>query len=217
MLYTVITTIQRPTASVIRLAEFLGSGAGNLVIAGDTKGPDLFDLSAVTNFDESQLTFLDIDAQLESGFAVAGLLPTKHYCRKNIGYLHAMKAGASCIYETDDDNHPMDSWQIRDECISSPRFAETAEAETATWVNVYRHFSDELIWPRGLPLDQIHETSAVTSSPPGSLENAKREAGFWAPIQQGLANVAPNLAGFGQINPPIDADHIATGFGHQAE
>lgn len=193
MLYTVITTIQRPTASVLRLAEYLRDGAGNLVIAGDTKGPDSFDLSSVDGFSESQLAFLNIEAQLATGFAVAEKLPTKHYCRKNVGYLHAMRAGASCIYETDDDNHPTDQWRVRDEWLQQARFVADKTSESSKWVNVYRHFSDELIWPRGLPLDQIHETSQITDAAPNSLDHAKNERGLWAPIQQGLANVAPDV------------------------
>ena len=193
MLHTVITTIQRPTPSVLRLAEFLADGAGQLVIAGDTKGPDSFDLSGVTGFDASQLSFLDIESQMATGFGVANLLPTKHYCRKNIGYLHAMRAGARCIYETDDDNHPMETWRVREEWLSQPRFVRTESTDGSTWVNVYRHFSDELIWPRGLPLDQIHETSEASGTPPESMSGASSESGFWAPIQQGLANVAPDV------------------------
>lgn len=196
MFYTVITTIQRPTASVLRLAEFLREDAGNLVIAGDTKGPDSFDLSDVDGFGASQLAFLDIDAQLASGFTVTQWLPTKHYCRKNVGYLHAMKAGATCIYETDDDNHPMQGWKIRDERVARPRFVTTeptSQEGSATWVNVYRHFSDELIWPRGLPLNQIHEKSVITGEASIAFEATANDDGFWAPIQQGLANIAPDV------------------------
>ena len=101
MLYSVITTIQRPTDSVRKLAARLTDGNGHLVIAGDTKGPDSFDLSDVNGFDDDQLTFLGIDEQLATQFELAKLLPTKHYARKNIGYLQAVHAGASCIYETE--------------------------------------------------------------------------------------------------------------------
>jgi hypothetical protein len=37
---------------------------------------------------------------------LAESLPTGHYARKNIAYLHAIRSGARCIYETDDDNAP---------------------------------------------------------------------------------------------------------------
>ncbi|QEF99483.1 hypothetical protein Mal15_35480 [Stieleria maiorica] len=198
MLQSVITTIQRPTDSVIRLAESMaGSGAG-LVIAGDTKGPDSFDLSSVDGFESDQLSFLSIDGQLASGFALADLLPTKHYCRKNIGYLHAMRLGATCIYETDDDNAPLDHWTAREEWIDALRFAEGRREDglsnAATWINVYKYFSNELIWPRGLPLDQIRESSVATSVCPSTLAKSSGDsAKHWAPIQQGLANGAPDV------------------------
>lgn len=97
MLCTVITTIQRPTPSVRKLAARLAKGVGRLIIVGDTKGPDNFDLSGILGFTVEQLEFLSINEQLNSGFELAQLLPTKHYARKNIGYLQAIRSGASCI------------------------------------------------------------------------------------------------------------------------
>ena len=53
------------------------------------------------------------------------------------------------------------------------------------WINVYRYFSDSLIWPRGFPLDCIHQCQAPWSS--------LSIADFDAPIQQGLADEAPDV------------------------
>lgn len=194
MLQAVITTIQRPTPCVVRLAVCLASREAGLVIVGDTTGPDQFDLSRVDGFSNDQLAFLTIDDQLSSGFSIAALLPTKHYCRKNIGYLHAIRAGATCLYETDDDNAPLDHWTSREQWVNSLRFAKTMESELPTWVNVYKYFSEELIWPRGLPLDEIREGSIPSSIPDKSLASAADETRkYWAPIQQGLANGAPDV------------------------
>ncbi|EMI17896.1 protein containing DUF288 [Rhodopirellula maiorica SM1] len=189
MLYSVITTIQRPTESVRTLATQL-AGDGHLVIAGDTKGPDSFDLSDVPGFTDQQLTFLDMASQTASEFRLAKLLPTKHYSRKNIGYLHAIHAGANCIYETDDDNAPLDSWQPRTEFIESARVLEAAETGSTNWVNVYRHFSDQNVWPRGLPLDRIHSKFVEASEfqPP-----TNEQGHLWSPIQQGLADGSPDV------------------------
>lgn len=188
MLYSVITTIQRPTGSVRTLARSLADGRGHLVIAGDTKGPDSFDLSDVPGFSSSQLTFLSIESQLQSGFALAELLPTKHYARKNIGYLHAISSGAACIYETDDDNAPLESWTPRSEFIAPVTALRVSEPSGTSWVNVYRHFSDEKIWPRGLPLDEIF-TEAHTVE----YEPVQKNGMYWAPLQQGLADGAPDV------------------------
>jgi hypothetical protein len=39
MLYSVITTNQKPTASVLGLVEKLNEVGGKLIVAGDKKGP----------------------------------------------------------------------------------------------------------------------------------------------------------------------------------
>lgn len=184
MLHCVITTIQEPTASVRKLAERLAGGFGQLIVAGDTKGPAEFNVADIDNFSDGQLTFLPIDDQFNSEFELGRLLPTKHYARKNTGYLQAVRAGATCIYETDDDNAPLESWQPRSEYIGVHEVLRSQSPESPQWVNVYRHFSDQNIWPRGLPLDRIH--TELTASA-GAAETT------WAPIQQGLADGSPDV------------------------
>ena len=134
--FNVITTIQPPTLAVTALAERLRSLEAPLIIIGDKKGPSNFDLPG------SQ--FFSLARQLESPFELAKRLPVGHYTRKNVGYLEAIGQGAECIYETDDDNAPLVHWQPRDE------YAVVQEVAATGWVNVYRCFSDERIWPRGL-------------------------------------------------------------------
>jgi hypothetical protein len=92
-----------------------------------------------------------------------------------------MTSGASCIYETDDDNAPLDSWTIREDVISSGRLVESS---TNRWVNVYRYFSSENIWPRGLPLSEIRSSVPKSTNFLSSLK---------APIQQGLVNGAADV------------------------
>jgi STELLO glycosyltransferases len=183
MLYSVITTIQEPTQSVIKLAERLAGSNDRLVIVGDTKGPRSFDLGRVNGFQTEQLTFLDISAQLGGDFELGGKLPTRHYARKNMGYLYAISYGASCIYETDDDNAPLSSWSPREPFVDARKIGSAAAPDRPVWVNVYKHFTQANIWPRGLPLDQIHTPLADA----GAAERT------WAPIQQGLANGAPDV------------------------
>lgn len=190
MLHAVITTVQIPTDSAKNLARALSGNRGRLVVAGDTKGPATYVLDDIDGFMQEQLAFLSIDAQLETGFQLAELLPTKHYARKNIGYLYAMRAGATCIYETDDDNAPLESWRPRDEYLQPPLVLRAKPGERPRWVNVYRHFSSENIWPRGLPLDRIHSgfESADDFNPA-----ANDQQQVWAPIQQGLADGSPDV------------------------
>lgn len=178
MLQAVITTIQKPTVSVLALVERLRAVGGRLIVIGDKKGPADFSGPAETNQDELSwpVDFFDLKSQLEMPFELARSLPTGHYARKNLGYLQAIARGAECIYETDDDNAPNAAWVLRKEEISGFRLVA---GPGPRWVNVYRYFSPELIWPRGLPLDEIRkETPRVTV--PGRPRRA--------PIQQGLVN-----------------------------
>jgi len=170
-LYCVITTIQQPTADVRALAK--REDISRLVIIGDKKGPASFDLAGAD--------FYDLSRQLSLPYQLASKLPTGAYARKNIGYLIAMAEGASRIYETDDDNAPMDGWSLRQETVQA--IAMTSNG----WVNAYRFFSNENIWPRGLPLNEIKSTDVsydVSNQPLSTVR---------APIQQGLANGSPDV------------------------
>jgi hypothetical protein len=178
MLYSIITTIQEPTASVHGLVARLAATGGKLIVAGDTKGPFSFEGPPGEPW---PVTFLSIEDQQVGRFSLAENLPTKHYARKNIAYLQAISEGATCIYETDDDNAPNLSWQPRSEWIAGGRrLTEAGER----WVNVYRYFSEANIWPRGLPLDEIRTTVPAAER----FDNERR-----APIQQGLVNGSPDV------------------------
>ena len=182
MLYSVITTIQSPTPCVEKLATRLSGMNGRLIVVGDKKGPDSF---TSTNTDWP-VEFLSLDDQNSAGFSITANLPTGHYARKNVAYLHAMHSGASCIYETDDDNAPNEKFIERQETIDSIRrvVAPNADQPGDGWVNVYKYFTDDNIWPRGLPLNEIRtplpETTPSTSP-------------ICAPIQQGLVNGSPDV------------------------
>lgn len=175
MLVSVITTIQEPTRCVEQLVAKLFECGGQLVVAGDTKGPTSFNSSAV----HWPVEFLDIKDQESAGFAITKDLPTKHYARKNVAYLQAIRNGADCIYETDDDNAPNEHWAERSEVVESAR-----HVTKPGWNNVYRYFSEENIWPRGLPLDEIVKPTPPTES---------KDVAIRCPIQQGLVNGSPDV------------------------
>jgi STELLO glycosyltransferases len=172
-LSTVITTIQRPTVSVCKLVRRLVAVKGNLIVVGDKKGPVDYDLEGAQ--------FLSLADQLDSDFELARKLPTAHYARKNVGYLEAISQGASCIYETDDDNAPLDTWEPRAETVRATRIEECG------WMNVYRVFCDDQIWPRGFPIDE------VAASFSGVRTRAEESLDIQAPIQQGLVNNSPDV------------------------
>ncbi len=194
MLYSVITTIQPPTDCVRQLVGRLSEIDGRLIVAGDSKGPEHFESQDAANW---PVEFLSLEDQNSGGYQIAQDLPTGHYARKNIAYLHAIRNGAECIYETDDDNAPLDGWRERSEHIDD---LELVEASSSRWINVYRYFSDELIWPRGLPLTRIRDE--VPSPVPS-------KAGLRAPVQQGLVNNAPDVDAIWRLamDRPFDFDN----------
>jgi len=177
MLYTTITTIQPPTRSVSKLMRHLEQAGGHLVVAGDKKGPESYNARP-----GDRVTFLSFEDQLSSEYQIVSALPAGHYTRKNIAYLKAIAGGASCIYDTDDDNAPNGSWGLREECVEAREVPLPGQGPR--WVNVYAYFSPEQIWPRGLPLNEIRKTPP---QPSGELKP------FCAPVQQGLANGSPDV------------------------
>jgi hypothetical protein len=172
-LFTVITTVQTPTESVRLLAFQLSRVAGKLIVIGDQKGPADYNLEGAE--------FLPLSEQLKSDFDLARALPVGHYARKNVGYLAAIRRGAACIYETDDDNAPQENWKPREQTVAASEIGDRG------WVNVYRFFSKGRIWPRGFPLDGLNGSNHER------LEIAREPEAMQAPIQQGLANNSPDV------------------------
>ena len=151
------------------------------IVAGDEKSPAHFSLAGCD--------FLSLKDQLDSGFELAKQLPTRHYARKNIGYLNAMLHGATVIVETDDDNYATDAfWDKREDHVPADYY------ENAEWLNVYRLFSEENIWPRGFSLEHIKtlpdKTKAINKS-------------CYCPVQQGLADENPDVDALYRMILPI--------------
>lgn len=172
-LAVVITTIQEPTTCVEQLVNKLSSTGSTLISIGDKKGPSRFPIEGAE--------FFPLDDQWEMPFRMARLLPTGHYARKNLGYLLAASRGVGCVYETDDDNAPSDAWHIRSRSVSAQAVGQRP------WLNVFKLFTDKLIWPRGFPLDRIRDAETYHHDPNQALVS------FEAPIQQGLADNAPDV------------------------
>ena len=178
----VVTTINRPTRAVIDILEGAKTLGAGFYIIGDSKSPADFSLPGAH--------YLDLEAQRRTGFAFAALCPTRHYARKNVGYLEAIRDGASVIIETDDDNIPRPGfWAERTRTQTAPL------VEQAGWCNVYAYYAEGRIWPRGLPLDQ------VTVDPPAwaGLKPAQSDC----PIQQGLADENPDVDAIYRLILPL--------------
>jgi hypothetical protein len=178
--FLVVTSINSPNAVLHSLAKGAKESGVQFIVVGDRKSPPDFTLE---NCDYYSLT-----NQQSLGFRFAAECPAGHYSRKNIGYLIALKAGAEIIIETDDDNHPRPNFWVR-----RVRSHISRLESNPGWVNVYRHFTDTHIWPRGLPLDEVTKSPAPISDS-GLIES---------PIQQALADENPDVDAIYRLTLPL--------------
>lgn len=168
----VITSISEPNKALLAFAKECKEQAINFILIGDVASPPDFKLDGCN--------FYDMGRQGSLHFKLSKIIPERHYARKNLGYLVAIERGAEVILESDDDNFPMESFCGRKlDSMQEGRFIEDGG-----WVNVYKYFSDNHIWPRGFPLELLQE-----KIPP--LKPAQKP--LHCPIQQGLADENPDV------------------------
>jgi hypothetical protein len=168
----VVTSIAEPNAPLQALARGCRERGHTFIVIGDEPSP--------TDFSLDGCDFFGLHQQRDLGLKLAILCPTRHYARKNVGYLLAMRAGATLIIETDDDNTPYATfWQQR------TRKQTVRTVINPGWLNAYRYFTDVNIWPRGFRLDRI-------TAPQLAFEDLAMHT-VDAPIQQGLADLDPDV------------------------
>jgi len=192
-LAVVITSVQAPTPAVRAWAARLHGTGAALVVVGDRVGPHEYALDGAR--------FVGIEAQRALPFELARVLPEGHYARKNLGYLVAWAAGARRLYETDDDNAPLPTWGPREERV------DARAVRAPGWHNSFAPFTDEWVWPRGLPLDAVgalphgagdaRASASAGGAGPGAAPVVPAEhaalASHDAPIQQGLVSGEPDV------------------------
>jgi hypothetical protein len=167
---------------MMELANGSSEHGYDFIIIGDTKSPKDFALDGCH--------FFSIQDQLDMDLRIAELCPEDHYSRKNIGYLIAMHNKASLIIDTDDDNIPNENFFLdRNNRINAPLIRDS------NWVNIYRYFSEALIWPRGLPLERINSKLQAFEELP--VHNVK------CPIQQGLVDINPDVDAIYRLILPL--------------
>lgn len=163
----VITSIFNPTQAVHKFAD---NKDYELIVVGDKKTPQ--------NWQCDGVVFLGVENQEVDNFSK--MLPYNHYCRKMLGYLHAFKTGAEIIVDTDDDNIPYDDWNF-------PEFEgnkKVIEADLG-FINIYQLYSNEYIWPRGLPLQYLQHNKDFQNK----IIEKEIKVGIW----QGLADGEPDV------------------------
>jgi hypothetical protein len=178
----VVTSISAPNAALRELAGQSKARGFAFYLIGDVPSPADFSLDGCE--------FYSLARQQATGLKTASLLPTRHYARKNIGYLLAMRSRSRMLLETDDDNMPLSAfWADRKSKQRVPTLAGGG------WTNVYGYFSEVNIWPRGLPLDAIQTPQPAFDSLP-ELETD-------CPIQQGLADGNPDVDAIYRLVLPL--------------
>lgn len=165
----VITSIFNPTEAV---SAFSLNKAYKLVVVGDKKTPKDWSYEGVD--------YLSVDDQQSIGSYLKDLLPYNHYCRKMMGYIYAIKNGSEVIVDTDDDNIPNSDWNF-------PNFQDEFDFIKGKngFVNIYELFTEQKIWPRGLPLRLINTKFDLSNS----VINQEARVGVW----QGLADEDPDV------------------------
>ncbi|MDQ1600739.1 MAG: hypothetical protein QOD68_2213 [Actinomycetota bacterium] len=164
----VITTINPPTSAV---RGFAAAEGWQVYVAGDRKTPADWECPGVQYISHAEQTS-----------RLGRELPSNHYARKMLGYLRAVADGATVIADSDDDNIPRSDWGF-------PAFDgefRTSQPDLG-YVNVYRSYTDQHIWPRGLPLDRVLAADATLRA--ADLRSEQARIGFW----QGLADGDPDV------------------------
>lgn len=167
--YIVITSIYEATEAV---KEFAKIRSHQLIVVGDHKTPN--------NWRYNHVIFLSIADQKRMDFEIVKTLPFNHYCRKMIGYLWAIENNAEFIVDTDDDNIPKSNWAF-------PEMTGVFDLIPSNkgFINIYQLYTNQKIWPRGLPLNLITKDYLLEKT----ITQEKCKIGVW----QGLADEDPDV------------------------
>lgn len=178
----VVTSISAPNSELREISGQCKARGFPFYVIGDVPSPSSFSIDGCE--------FYSLERQKITGLKIAELLPTRHYSRKNIGYLLAMRRRPSMLLETDDDNMPL------------PEFWDSRQLQQQVrvlsgngWTNIYAYFTEANIWPRGLPLD------AAQAQLPEYVALAEMESN--CPIQQGLADEDPDVDAIYRLLLPL--------------
>lgn len=161
--YIIITTINSPSQGIL---EFSKLKDWKVVVVGDSKTPEGWKLDNVHYISVKDQECYNLD------------IPFNSYSRKLFGYLYAIQNGADIIAESDDDNIPMESWAG----VAKSWYCRNY-VRKGGFINVYRLFTNKLVWPRGLPLTDIYKGFEVCAGV------FRRNVGVW----QGLVDKDPDV------------------------
>ncbi len=137
--WIILTTINQPTDDVKYIND--ASYGWCVLVVGDKKTP--------SNWNYKDIFYLDLNTQinlLSKRFKIIQKIPLNSYLRKMAGYLFAIDKKAKYIYETDDDNSPLDGlFGFRYEKFKG---LESDCKENNLFINPYNYFGQPSTWPR---------------------------------------------------------------------
>ena len=168
----VITTINKLNQNIKNYDIKSNKIGWNLIVIGDKKTPKDFKLKFGN--------YLSFNDQKKLNLKFTKICPANNYARKNIGYLFSFLKN-DIIIETDDDNYPKIKF-----FTSRKKNHSVRNIKNHTWINIYKMFNKkkEIVWPRGLPLDEVDSTKIKVSN--------KRETNQFN-LQQGVADINPDV------------------------
>ncbi len=168
----VLTTINKPTLGVKKILEMSRKLDFEVFIIGDKKTPNKFSKSK---------SFFHVEGQQKLDFQICQYLPYNSYSRKMIGYLLAAQTKKDFIKETDDDNIPYSNFFENSTIPIKVRKFESQDK----FINPLVLFSEQKIWPRGFPLDEILKKDNIRN-----IKNINFKNQF---IEQNLADLDPDV------------------------
>jgi hypothetical protein len=236
--WSVVTTIFEVSEAIRRVASLSAESNSQLkddfwctVIVADKSTPKdyLHSLLQDLTVDEFKIHFLSVEDQLNWAKGQGALqsdaskfvsnIPWKHFSRKNIGYLYAIKKGAQVIFDFDDDNilksgydplpiHESHHGNADDFLSMSLVGWNLVRPKPTTHTNkhplVVNPFpllganASGTSWPRGFPLEEINTPESIGSISPENPITA---------IPLSKIGVLLHIA---DENPDIDAVHRLT-------
>jgi hypothetical protein len=184
----ILTTINYPTEQVKYIRDAHPDWC--VIVAGDKKTP--------RDWKYKNVIYLSVEAQekLANKFKIISFIPYNSYLRKMVAYLYAIQNGAEHIYETDDDNAPLDGllgFRYRTfKGLELDCFENENRDDYYMFVNPYAYFGQPTMWPRGYPLELISQSTSNYCKKYALFKS--HETRYSVPlIQQGLVNGDPDV------------------------
>ena len=177
----VVTSIAAPNQVMRELAAGALERGSSFIVIGDVPSPADFQLDGCE--------FFSVLRQEQTGLKTAALSPQASL-RPQEHRLSPRRPGQHESSSRRRRQYPQPGLLG----APNPRAARCLHARSG-WVNAYASFSDENIWPRGLPLDKIQ------SKPPAFDTLQVQETD--CPIQQGLADGDPDVDAIYRLIFPV--------------